>query len=143
MPRSSAAGARADQGNFVAPTLYLDARHEMKIAQEEIFGPVLTMIPFADEEEALAIANDVRYGLAAYRVDPRRRPRAPLRPRAGSRNDLGQFGERAAPADAVRRHEIVAASGATAATIPSTSTWRRRTSRSRSTITRFRRSDLS
>ena len=38
----------------------------MKIAQEEIFGPVLTMIPFADEKEALAIANDVRYGLAAY-----------------------------------------------------------------------------
>jgi len=36
----------------------------MKIAQEEIFGPVLTMIPFADEQEALSIANDVRYGLA-------------------------------------------------------------------------------
>ncbi len=38
----------------------------MKIAQEEIFGPVLTMIPFADEQEALSIANDVRYGLTAY-----------------------------------------------------------------------------
>jgi 5-carboxymethyl-2-hydroxymuconic-semialdehyde dehydrogenase len=55
-----------DKGNFIAPTLYLDARNTMKIAQEEIFGPVLTMIPFADEKEALAIANDVRYGLAAY-----------------------------------------------------------------------------
>jgi 5-carboxymethyl-2-hydroxymuconic-semialdehyde dehydrogenase len=59
-------GRAAEQGNFVAPTLYLGARNTMKIAQEEIFGPVLTMIPFADEQEALAITNDVRYGLAAY-----------------------------------------------------------------------------
>jgi 5-carboxymethyl-2-hydroxymuconic-semialdehyde dehydrogenase len=59
-------GRAGDTGNFVAPTLYLGARNTMKIAQEEIFGPVLTMIPFADEQEALAIANDVRYGLAAY-----------------------------------------------------------------------------
>jgi 5-carboxymethyl-2-hydroxymuconic-semialdehyde dehydrogenase len=59
-------GRASDKGNFVAPTLYLQARNTMKIAQEEIFGPVLTMIPFADESEALAIANDVRYGLAAY-----------------------------------------------------------------------------
>ena len=59
-------GRAGDKGNFVAPTLYLKARNSMKIAQEEIFGPVLTMIPFADEQEALSIANDVRYGLAAY-----------------------------------------------------------------------------
>jgi 5-carboxymethyl-2-hydroxymuconic-semialdehyde dehydrogenase len=59
-------GRAADKGNFVAPTLYLQARNTMRIAQEEIFGPVLTMIPFADEKEALSIANDVRYGLAAY-----------------------------------------------------------------------------
>src|SRR6201991_851549 len=59
-------GRAGDKGNFVAPTLYLKARNDMKIAQEEIFGPVLTMIPFADEQEALSIANDVRYGLAAY-----------------------------------------------------------------------------
>src|SRR4051794_41260355 len=59
-------GRAGDKGNFVAPTLYLQARNSMKIAQEEIFGPVLTMIPFADEKEALSIANDVRYGLAAY-----------------------------------------------------------------------------
>jgi 5-carboxymethyl-2-hydroxymuconic-semialdehyde dehydrogenase len=61
-----AGGIGNDLGNFVAPTLYLGARNTMKIAQEEIFGPVLTMIPFADEKEALSIANDVRYGLAAY-----------------------------------------------------------------------------
>jgi len=59
-------GRAGDEGNYVAPTLYLGARNTMKIAQEEIFGPVLTMIPFADEQEALSIANDVRYGLAAY-----------------------------------------------------------------------------
>lgn len=61
-------GGRANdgKGNFVEPTLYTQARQNMTIAQEEIFGPVLTMIPFADEKEALAIANDVRYGLTAY-----------------------------------------------------------------------------
>jgi 5-carboxymethyl-2-hydroxymuconic-semialdehyde dehydrogenase len=53
-------------GNYVEPTLYTHAKNDMKIAQEEIFGPVLTAIPFADEQEALAIANDVRYGLTAY-----------------------------------------------------------------------------
>lgn len=58
--------AQGGQGNFVEPTLYTNARQGMTIAQEEIFGPVLTMIPFADEKEALAIANDVRYGLTGY-----------------------------------------------------------------------------
>jgi 5-carboxymethyl-2-hydroxymuconic-semialdehyde dehydrogenase len=59
-------GGRPGGGNYLAPTLYTNARQHMRIAQEEIFGPVLTMIPFADEAEALQIANDVRYGLAAY-----------------------------------------------------------------------------
>ncbi|MEZ5500240.1 MAG: 5-carboxymethyl-2-hydroxymuconate semialdehyde dehydrogenase [Steroidobacteraceae bacterium] len=53
-------------GNFVQPTLFVDANNSMRIAQEEIFGPVLTAIPFADENDALRIANDTRYGLAAY-----------------------------------------------------------------------------
>ncbi len=53
-------------GNFIEPTVFGGVKPEMRIAQEEIFGPVLTMIPFADEAEALSIANDVRYGLAAY-----------------------------------------------------------------------------
>ena len=53
-------------GCFVAPTLFTGARQDMRIAREEIFGPVLTAIPFADEAEALAIANDVDYGLAGY-----------------------------------------------------------------------------
>ncbi len=63
----SAGGAAAAQGgNYVQPTVLAAARNSMRIAQEEIFGPVLTVIPFADEKEALALANDVRYGLAAY-----------------------------------------------------------------------------
>jgi 5-carboxymethyl-2-hydroxymuconic-semialdehyde dehydrogenase len=53
-------------GHYVAPTLFTQATSGMRIAQEEIFGPVLTAIPFADEAEAVSIANDVRYGLAGY-----------------------------------------------------------------------------
>ena len=53
-------------GHYVSPTLYVGARPDMRIAQEEIFGPVLTVLPFEDEADALRIANGVRYGLAAY-----------------------------------------------------------------------------
>jgi len=53
-------------GNYVTPTLFTKANNKMRIAQEEIFGPVLTAITFKDEAEALAIANDVPYGLAGY-----------------------------------------------------------------------------
>jgi 5-carboxymethyl-2-hydroxymuconic-semialdehyde dehydrogenase len=53
-------------GCYVAPTLFTHAKNSMRIAQEEIFGPVLTAIPFRDEAEALALANDTAYGLAAY-----------------------------------------------------------------------------
>ena len=54
------------EGCFVAPTLFAGATNAMRIAQEEIFGPVLTAIPFKDEADAIAIANDVEFGLAAY-----------------------------------------------------------------------------
>ena len=53
-------------GCYVAPTLFTRAHNKMRIAQEEIFGPVLTAIPFKDEVEALALANDVVYGLTGY-----------------------------------------------------------------------------
>jgi len=52
-------------GNFVAPTLFTDVTNDMSIAREEIFGPVLSVIPFSDEDEAVRIANDTQYGLAA------------------------------------------------------------------------------
>jgi 5-carboxymethyl-2-hydroxymuconic-semialdehyde dehydrogenase len=54
------------QGNFVEPTFFTAANNAMRIAQEEIFGPVLTVIPFDSEQEALQLANDIPYGLAAY-----------------------------------------------------------------------------
>ncbi|WP_123195903.1 5-carboxymethyl-2-hydroxymuconate semialdehyde dehydrogenase [Pannonibacter phragmitetus] len=65
----AAGGEKADGpggGCYVAPTLFTHAANSMRIAQEEIFGPVLTAIPFKDEAEALALANDVAYGLSGY-----------------------------------------------------------------------------
>ncbi|MBN7797316.1 5-carboxymethyl-2-hydroxymuconate semialdehyde dehydrogenase [Parahaliea mediterranea] len=53
-------------GNYVQPTLFADASNSMRIAREEIFGPVLTALTFDTEEEAIATANDSPYGLAAY-----------------------------------------------------------------------------
>jgi 5-carboxymethyl-2-hydroxymuconic-semialdehyde dehydrogenase len=54
------------EGNFVAPTVFADVGPEAKIFTEEIFGPVVTLTPFDTEDEALTLANAVRYGLAAY-----------------------------------------------------------------------------
>jgi 5-carboxymethyl-2-hydroxymuconic-semialdehyde dehydrogenase len=63
----AAGGAKIGvEGCYVQPTLFTHATNDMAIAQEEIFGPVLTAIPFKDEEEALRLANGVQYGLAAY-----------------------------------------------------------------------------
>ena len=56
-------GAKGNQ--FIAPTIFTGVRNDMRIAQEEVFGPVLAVIPFEDEEEAIEIANDVDFGLAA------------------------------------------------------------------------------
>jgi aldehyde dehydrogenase (NAD+) len=53
------------EGWFVEPTIFTGVDNQMRIAQEEVFGPVLSVIPFDDEEEAVAIANDINFGLAA------------------------------------------------------------------------------
>ena len=55
-----------DRGYYVKPTVFGEVTPEMAIAREEIFGPVLAIMPYADEEEAVRIANDTVYGLAAY-----------------------------------------------------------------------------
>ena len=63
-----AAGGRSMEGEgyYVRPTLFTNATNDMRIAQEEIFGPVLTAITFENEDDALAMANDVEYGLTGY-----------------------------------------------------------------------------
>jgi aldehyde dehydrogenase (NAD+) len=58
--------AGLNRGWYVRPTVFADVRPEMTIAREEIFGPVLAILPYRDEDEAVAIANDTPYGLAAY-----------------------------------------------------------------------------
>jgi aldehyde dehydrogenase (NAD+) len=83
-------GGRADGdlavGNFVAPTLFADVSNDMSIAREEIFGPVLSVIPFDDEAEAVTLANDTEYGLAAtvWTLDVRRALRMTKAIRAGT-----------------------------------------------------------
>ncbi|WP_340537808.1 5-carboxymethyl-2-hydroxymuconate semialdehyde dehydrogenase [Nocardioides sp. GXZ039] len=67
--RLVAGGGRPEhlpEGNFVAPTVFVDVEPRARIFQEEIFGPVVAVSPFDDVDEALRLANDTRYGLAAY-----------------------------------------------------------------------------
>ncbi len=58
--------SRVANGHFLRPTVLTDVDNRMRVAQEEIFGPVACLIPFDDEDDALAMANDVAYGLASY-----------------------------------------------------------------------------
>jgi aldehyde dehydrogenase (NAD+) len=55
-----------DKGYFIKPTVFSEVNNGMTVAREEIFGPVMVMIPYETEEEAIAIANDTPYGLAGY-----------------------------------------------------------------------------
>jgi aldehyde dehydrogenase (NAD+) len=83
-----ATGGGADEqgGFFVQPTVLTQVRPNMRIAQDEVFGPVLAVMPFDTEEEAIALANGTRYGLAAgiWTTDVRRAHRVAARLRAGS-----------------------------------------------------------
>jgi aldehyde dehydrogenase (NAD+) len=83
-----------DRGYYVKPTVFAGVHNKMQIAQEEVFGPVLVMIPFVDEADAIAIANDTPYGLAAYvqTADMEKAHRVSRRMRAGgvSINGAGQ-----------------------------------------------------
>ncbi len=57
---------RVRRGNYVAPTVFADVDNRMRIAQEEIFGPVACLMPFRDEAHAIELANDIAYGLSSY-----------------------------------------------------------------------------
>ncbi|OUS23167.1 aldehyde dehydrogenase family protein [Thalassotalea sp. 42_200_T64] len=72
-------------GYYTKPTIFTDVNNDMTIAREEIFGPVLVMIPYNSEEQAIEIANDTPYGLAAYihSADPQRAQRVARKIRAG------------------------------------------------------------
>jgi aldehyde dehydrogenase (NAD+) len=74
-----------DRGFFVRPTIFSEVRPSMRIAREEIFGPVLSIMPYRDEEEAVVIANDTVYGLGSHLQsrDPERARRFASRIRAG------------------------------------------------------------
>ncbi|MCO4891547.1 aldehyde dehydrogenase family protein [Cupriavidus sp. WGtm5] len=74
------------RGFYARPTIFADVRNDMTIAREEIFGPVLCLLPYDSEEEAVTIANDTEFGLAAYIAssDPARARRLAARLRAGN-----------------------------------------------------------
>jgi aldehyde dehydrogenase (NAD+) len=74
-----------DKGYYVEPTIFADVQSNMTIAQEEIFGPVLSVLPYDTEDDAVRIANDTIYGLAGgvWSADPDRAMRVALRMRTG------------------------------------------------------------
>jgi aldehyde dehydrogenase (NAD+) len=88
-----------NKGYYVRPTVFADVTNTMSIAREEIFGPVLSIIGYKDEEEAISIANDTPYGLAGYvsSGDIARAHSVARRIRAGNVNLNGAGNERAAP----------------------------------------------
>ncbi len=75
-----------NKGYFVKPTVFGNVRNNMTIAREEIFGPVLCILPYQDEDEAIAMANDTPYGLSGYvqSGDPQRAEKVALRLRTGN-----------------------------------------------------------
>ncbi|MDW3180385.1 aldehyde dehydrogenase family protein [Roseobacter sp.] len=81
-----------NRGYYAKPTVFADVTNEMTIAREEIFGPVLSIIPFESEEEAVAIANDTPYGLTNYvqTEDDEKRRRVARRLRSGMVETNGQ-----------------------------------------------------
>jgi aldehyde dehydrogenase (NAD+) len=88
-----------NKGYYVRPTVFADVNNDMTIAREEIFGPVLSIIGYQDEDEAIRIANDTPYGLAGYvsAGDAERARQVARLIRAGNVNINGAANERAAP----------------------------------------------
>ena len=91
--------AGLNKGYYVRPTVFANVTNDMTIAREEIFGPVLSIVGYRDEEDAIRIANDTPYGLAGYvsSGDIERARRVSRLIRAGNVNLNGAFNERSAP----------------------------------------------
>ena len=90
-------------GFFIEPTVLADVTNDMRVAREEIFGPVVVAIPFEDEAQAVALANDSDFGLGLVDLDARRGAGAPRRGPAGDRHGVGQRPPPARPVVAVGR----------------------------------------
>jgi len=88
-----------EKGYFVKPTVFANVNNQMRIAQEEVFGPVLTIIPFDTEEEAIEIANDTPYGLTNYlqTTDKDKARRVARKLRSGMVEMNGQFRSSGSP----------------------------------------------
>ena len=91
--------AGLDRGYYVRPTVFANVRNDMTIAREEIFGPVLSILPYEDEEDAIRIANDTAYGLSGYVAsgDQERALRVATRLRTGNVHLNGAGVDYAAP----------------------------------------------
>ncbi len=91
--------ADLNKGYYVRPTVFANVTNDMTIAREEIFGPVLSIIGYKDEDDAVRIANDTPHGLAGYvsAGDAERARRVSRRIRAGNVNLNGASNERSAP----------------------------------------------
>jgi aldehyde dehydrogenase (NAD+) len=91
--------AGLERGYYVKPTVFAGVRNDMTIAREEIFGPVLSILPYRDEEDAIRIANDTPYGLSGYvsSANPERARRVARRLRTGNVHLNGAHPDFAAP----------------------------------------------
>jgi aldehyde dehydrogenase (NAD+) len=101
-------GGDLANGNWINPTLFVNVRNDMTLAREEIFGPVLSVIPFDAEEEAIAIANDSEYGLAGcvFTADIARGFRVARAIRSGSVGINGYASSPHTPMGGIRRSGI-------------------------------------